>query len=78
MSPILETSQQIYFYGLKSSASRSVPNLEDQGIPFVWVVTFDLSSREGHTCSYAMASIALRIIFYFTMQKYKYLRCTEL
>jgi len=27
-----------------------------------WVITFDLSDIGGHTCSYATASIAMRII----------------
>jgi hypothetical protein len=42
--------------------SATTPNLEDQGILFVWVITFDLSGMGGPASSYATAGIALRII----------------
>jgi hypothetical protein len=39
------------------------PNLEDQGVLFVWVIAFDLSGMGGSTSSYATAGIALMIIW---------------
>jgi hypothetical protein len=42
-------------------ASRPTPNLEDQGILFVWLLTLDLSGLGGPTSSYATAGIALRV-----------------
>jgi len=44
------------------SFPRPNPKLEDQVIPFVWVITFDLCGLGDPTSSYATASIALRII----------------
>ena len=39
------------------------PNLGDQGIPFVWVITFNLSSKGGPTSSYVTAGIDIQIIW---------------
>jgi hypothetical protein len=50
------------FYGVGLSAPLSTFHLEEQGIAFVWAITFDLPGLGGHTSSYATASIALRII----------------
>ena len=51
------------FYRVRLSASHPTPNLEDQGIPFVWVITFDLSGIWCHTSSITTASRALGIIW---------------
>jgi len=32
--PVLEASQQMYFNGVRLTASRPTPNLEDQGFPW--------------------------------------------
>jgi len=49
------------FFGVGLLAPRPILSLEEQGITFVWVNNFDLSGTGGPTCSYANASIALRI-----------------
>jgi hypothetical protein len=36
------------------------PNLEDQGLHFVWPLPYDMSGLDGPTGAYAPASIALR------------------
>jgi len=51
-----------HFYGVGLSVPRTTPNLEDQDINFVWVITFDLSIMGGPTITCAAASVALRII----------------
>jgi hypothetical protein len=56
-----KASQQT-FYGVGASAPRPTPNLENQDINFVWVITFDLSVIGGPTSNYAATSVALRII----------------
>ena len=38
-------------------------NLEDQCIPFVWVITFNLSSKGDPTSSYVTPGIAIQIIW---------------
>jgi hypothetical protein len=50
------------FSGVGSLAPRPTPNLEDQGLHFVWPIPFDLSGMGGPTRSYAPASIALRVM----------------
>jgi len=57
-----ESSQQKIFYGMGFSATRPTLNLKDQGIPFVLVITFDLSDIGGPTSNYAAASIVLSFI----------------
>jgi hypothetical protein len=42
--------------------ARPTPTLEAQDIPFVWVITLDLSGMEGPTRTYATSSLALRIV----------------
>jgi hypothetical protein len=41
--------------------SRPTPNLEDQVIPFVWLLLLVLSGLGGPTSSYATAGRALRV-----------------
>jgi len=53
---ISEVSSTPTFHGVQS-ASRPTPNLEDQGVPFIWVITLHLSGMEGPT-SYATATQA--------------------
>jgi hypothetical protein len=68
-SPLKVTSEQASFvfrnndnfYGVRS-ASRPTPNLEDQGTPLVWVITFDLSGKGDPSSSYPIAGIALWVI----------------
>jgi hypothetical protein len=50
------------FYGMGPSTPRPTPNLEGQGILFVWIITFGLSGMGDSTSRYATAGIALRII----------------
>jgi hypothetical protein len=50
------------FYGVRLSASRPTPNLEDQGTALVWVITFDLSGKGDPSSRYPTAGIALRVI----------------
>jgi len=49
-------------YGVRLSASRPTPNLEDQGIPFSLGHHLDLSGMGGFSRSYVTARIALNII----------------
>ena len=62
--PNLEASQQniFFFYGVGLSAPCPTPKLEDQGITFCWVTTFDLSDMGDPNSRYITASIAVRII----------------
>jgi hypothetical protein len=53
-------SEQFSFYGVRL-ASRPNLNLEDQSIPFVWLLPLDLSGISGPTSSNATAVIALGI-----------------
>jgi hypothetical protein len=53
--------EQFSFYGVRLLVSRPTPNLEVQGIPFIWLLPLDLSDMDASTSSYATASIALRI-----------------
>jgi hypothetical protein len=48
--------------GVWSLAPRSTPNLEDQGLHFVWLLPFDLSGMSGLPAVYAPTSIAPRVI----------------
>jgi hypothetical protein len=49
------------FYGGRLLASRPTPNLEDQGILFIWLLPLDLSGIVNPISSYAIAGIALRV-----------------
>jgi hypothetical protein len=56
------SEHRFFFSGVGSSPSRPTPNLEDQGVPFCLVITFDLSGLGDPASSYATAGLALRII----------------
>ena len=51
------------FYGVGLSAPWPIPNLEGRIIPFSLVITVDLSGKGGPTSSYAIISIAFKIIW---------------
>jgi hypothetical protein len=58
----VEFSKQIQVLQVGCHPHVQPPNLEDQGIPFVWVITFDLSGMGAPASSYTTADIALKII----------------
>jgi hypothetical protein len=48
---LLLRSRNNIFYGVGLLVPRQTPTLEDQGIPFCWIVTLDLSGMGGPTSS---------------------------
>jgi hypothetical protein len=49
-------------YGVELLTVRLTLNMEDQVIPFVWIIVYDLLVVRDATSIYATASIALRVI----------------
>jgi hypothetical protein len=47
--PLFDFHNNKFFYCVGFLAPRQTPNLEDQGIPFCWVITLDLSGIGGPT-----------------------------